>query len=381
MKTLYNSLMNLTETTDVFYRKDHFDGNDHYRVFAYRLASYSDYVLAGGLECRGPMFLLDSDGEMVRLVSRTPHKFFNLSENPLSDFGRYSISEIETIMDKRDGSLISTWTDTSGKLRFKSKTSITSDVCIAATKFLRTKPDLYEKLLQYDNNGWTVNLEFTSPNYRIVLPYEEENLTVLSIRNRESGDYMPVNQYYNDFIGYVVEHFPARCMTHFSKSESINQYALRMKDDTGYEGDVVKLKDGDYFKLKTDWYCSLHYKKENINTPRRLFECVVNEASDDLRQMFASDKMSLKKIEEFEYKYQPLYNSMIKICEQFVLDNKHLAVLDFVNKAKSELNQTYGYFNIVMQLYRGRTYNYKEHFLKLWKVFRLDYKEEELNEN
>jgi T4 RnlA family RNA ligase len=379
MKTLYNKLMNLTTSTEVFYLKDHFDGNDKYRVFAYRLSSYTEYCLPGGLECRGIMFLVDGD-EMIRVVSRTPHKFFNLNENPLSDFGRYSITEIETIMNKCDGSLISTWTDTTNRLRLKSKTSITSDVCLAATNYLRKHQDLYDELLKYDLNGWTVNLEFTSPNYRIVLPYEEEKLTVLSIRNRESGKYMPLTNYSNDFRNYLVEHFPERCMTHFTHSESVNQYFEKMKDDTGYEGDVIKTKDGDYFKLKTDWYCALHYRKENINSPRRLFECVINEASDDLRQMFASDKMSLKKIDEFECKYKPLYNSMIRDCEQFTDTFKHLGTLDFVNKAKVDLNQEFGYFGIVMSLYRNKSVDYKAHFLKLWKIFRHEYKEVE-NEN
>lgn len=77
-RELYDNLMQLVKTNEAFYYVDHVLNDIIYRVFTYRLASYTDFLEPDALECRGHMFRVDGDG--VELVSLPLEKFFNLHE-------------------------------------------------------------------------------------------------------------------------------------------------------------------------------------------------------------------------------------------------------------------------------------------------------------
>ncbi len=80
MNNLYNDLMTLCQTgDDAFYYVDHtVTEHTKYRVFSYRLASYSDFLKPNALNCRGVMFQMLDSGPL--LVSLPMEKFFNLGE-------------------------------------------------------------------------------------------------------------------------------------------------------------------------------------------------------------------------------------------------------------------------------------------------------------
>lgn len=77
-QTLYNDLMKLCENEAFYYVDQKVDGKV-FRVFTYRLASYTEFCLPNALECRGHTFLMDGD-VAVDLVSLPPAKFFNYHE-------------------------------------------------------------------------------------------------------------------------------------------------------------------------------------------------------------------------------------------------------------------------------------------------------------
>lgn len=80
---LYENLMALCAKSEAFSFKDFKLDTRTYRIFTYRLASYSDFLNPGALECRGAMFEInDFFGEIVpeNLASLPPHKFFNWEE-------------------------------------------------------------------------------------------------------------------------------------------------------------------------------------------------------------------------------------------------------------------------------------------------------------
>ena len=58
------------------------------------------------------------------------------------------------------------------------------------------------------------------------------------------------------------------------------------------EGYVIRLASGQRVKIKTAWYLALHHTKDSINSPRRLFEAVLEEATDDMRSLFYDDKLA-----------------------------------------------------------------------------------------
>ena len=81
---LFNELMTLVEGNEGFFFNDWELEEFHFRNFAYRLASYTDFLEPSALECRGHMFEIDKDGNPIRLASLPPAKFFNHLENPFT---------------------------------------------------------------------------------------------------------------------------------------------------------------------------------------------------------------------------------------------------------------------------------------------------------
>ena len=130
---------------------------------------------------------------------------------------------------------------------------------------------------------FTVNLEWTSPDNRIVLGYMEPSLIVLNIRSMINGHYCV------EYPPAIKEHMDPpvdlKGMTPIEFVEAIPD----MQDDI--EGFVVKLKSGLWFKCKTKKYMALHHCKDSVNNPRRLFEVIVNEGIDDIRSMFYTDQL------------------------------------------------------------------------------------------
>ena len=121
--TLYRDLLTLVEESEAFYYKDFQLADRWYRIFNYRLASYSDFLKPGALECRGIMFEIEPEhGAPKRLASLPMEKFFNLNENPFT-MGL----DLSTIIDfelKADGSLMSSYWHEDGEatwLMLKSK--------------------------------------------------------------------------------------------------------------------------------------------------------------------------------------------------------------------------------------------------------------------
>jgi T4 RnlA family RNA ligase len=197
---LYKDLMALcNDTSNAFYFSDRVTDTHVFRVFSYRLASWSDFLLPNAKNCRGTMFDITNE-DNITLVSLPPEKFFNAAEGNV-DHSQHPIGEILT---KMDGSLISTYslyanaqhTDSYGAILranmifgIKSKTSINSEQSTAALEYL-TLPehnDLFQILRVFDDLGYTVNMEWTSPKNRIVIPYQEDKLTILSARDILTG--------------------------------------------------------------------------------------------------------------------------------------------------------------------------------------------------
>lgn len=307
--TLFRQLNSLADRADVFYSVDQI-GHDGglYRIFLYRLASYTDFLLPAGEESRGSMFrniadpavqlndpdYLDSDPKNWQLVSLPMEKFFNMGENPITIGLDYSKALYSMV--KEDGSLISTYTGQDGKLYLKTKGSLHSDQAIAAMDWIR-HPDnraYHHKIAQLDSEGWTVNLEWTSPLNRIVVPYQEDKLIVLNARSRHTGEYMArqaLQDIFGEFVVPVLD-IPVHEVAAMEKGEGIvvffgNEASPRM------------------VKVKADAYLVLHRLKDGVNQPNALFEAVVHGAVDDLRASFADD---------------PAVQTMISVMEKLVRD-------------------------------------------------------------
>lgn len=369
--TLYHELMQLVASNEAFeYKDSRSPAGGLYRTFSYRLASYSDFLLPSAMECRGIMFEIRDDGSIIRCAARPQNKFFNAYENPLVMFPNEMLStEIVLAMDKRDGSIISSFKDNDGVIRTKSHTSMHSDHARNTTDMLHNDDELYGAVVEADMQYFTVNFEYTSPEYRIVLPYQKDELVVLNVRNRQTGELLTGDALKRFPILYrrsvcangknIDNTFP---MCHTLR-DSIHS-AYEMKD---IEGFVVQLKDGTMFKVKTNWYCALHLSKDSINIDSRLYNVVLQDGSDDLRQMFSNDQYCLDKIERMEKLVFSTHNSLKQTVEDFVSAYKHLERKEFALVVQRNLPKSLNCQGLAFNLYNGKEVNYKETMLKYMK--------------
>jgi len=366
---LWDNLMKLTETNEAFYYMDQQLDSTWYRCFSYRLASYTDFLEPDALECRGVLFEISEEGEnakVIRLAVWTPSKFFNINENPFTE--NLDFSDVKTISLKMDGSLISTFIH-NGELHLKSKGSLHSDHVKAATKWLNLDDNVYlkEELTNLTKDEHTFNMEWCSPEYpfRIVIGYDNPGLTILNVRNIKTGDYISFQElskkYKNDcaeIMGYWVE-----LISIIKPEEFVNE----IPNLTGIEGYVIELNDGMIVKSKTIEYVTKHRCKDNVNNPKRLFEAVLEEVTDDLRVLFVGDDHALKTIEEMELKVDKLYNSLVSRVEKFYKQNKTMERKEYAILGLKELDRMA--FNLVMSLYLGKDVDYKEYMKKNFKHF------------
>ena len=372
---LYDDLMALSAGDEAFFHKDFFNGGHSYRIFNYRLASYTQFLLPSALESRGIMFKMSGFDRDISLASLPMEKFFNLNENPMT-MG-LDLSTIVEAESKADGSLISTYVANRG-LWLKSKGSIESDQCIGAMGWLQSHQVFYNQLLYLAAAGYTINMEWCSPSNRIVLPYDTSRLIVLNVRRHSDGAYMTMEDLFDEYIGEIDE-IEARVADRLTCSDW-NAWANQIvPNETGVEGYVIRMESGQRVKIKTPWYMALHHTKDSINSPRRLFEAVIEEATDDMRSLFHDDPQAIALIAEMEEWVDELYNHMVSSVEAYHAENKDLERKEYAIKGQAELKKMY--FGLAMQKYLGKEPDYKAFIKSKWKDLGLKDREEVSDED
>lgn len=363
--SLYDDLMRLVENNEAFYFTDYEVKGETYRVFNYRLASYTDFLEVNALEARGITFYVPPvDSGLVPIcVSRPWKKFFNLGENPFT-IG-LDLSKIKHVAIKEDGSLISTYYNPKSHVfGVKSKQDFFSAQSQMAEKYLTSEQGtaLRQDLHDLAKMGFTVIMELTSPANRIVIPYQETSLRVLGVRSTFSGEVIDK--------GYsIFNHFPniqaAWVDEDYEPTEEFINLVPALKD---IEGFVVTLEDGTMFKQKTDWYKSLHHLKDSVSSPTRLFDAIILETVDDVKTMFPDDKFQLDLIYEMESKVIPKYNHLIYTVEKFYDENKGLERKDYAIKGQKELGML---FTLAMNKFTGKSHSssYRDFAIKYRKEY------------
>lgn len=358
LSTLFNDLMALCDAPEssFYFTEPVYDGKQ-YRVFTYRLASFTEFQQKNASECRGHTFRLDGDTWV--LASLPMAKFWNYGEH-IGWGNDIDLDSIDMIMDKADGSLISTVSDGDGNYFLKSKTSFTSSQAVDAAKLVEADVYLRDKLDYLVDTGCTVNMEYVSPSNQIVIGYNEPALIVLNVRLNSTGEYMPYDMLVDTFGDRVIKtiQVPTDTSTFIVDTEAL----------TGIEGYVVKLKSGLTFKLKTEAYCILHHLKDSINNPKRLWEACISETTDDLRALFKDDPISVARITEMEAKASKIYNHVDVVLNKFYNENKDLDRKSYAIKGQAELVKD-GIFSLAMNLYIGRDSNIKEFLIKNYKSY------------
>ena len=346
---LFKKLMELKEYHHpVFDYKDYNVEGTDYRIFNYNLANYKSFKEDAALECRGITFELDSNGDFSQLSSLPMQKFFNYKENPFTE--GLENEKVAIAMFKEDGSLMSTYLK-DGKVQFKSKGAFYSEQAVAANKLLESLPDLEASLQAYEEQGYTVNLEYTAPDNQIVLVYKKAGLTILNVRSREDGSYVPF-QDISAPTQYIVElatEYHGMTMAEFS------ELVYPMEN---IEGFVVMTESGHWVKLKTHWYCERHNAVSKFSPwgkkgRRELIFSVFDERVDDIRQLLEGNPFMLDLIEKVENFVVTYMEEVDKEINDFVEKHESISSKDFFLLAKEEFKDDGLKFGCVMRLKNG----------------------------
>jgi len=347
--------MKLCENEAFYYVDQNVDGKV-FRVFTYRLASYTEFCLPNALECRGHTFLMDGD-TAVDLVCLPPAKFFNLYENNFTM--DLDLKNAVLYMDKLDGSLISTVKDSTMHhgFRLKSKTSFISQQAVDAYQFLLSNHHLLMVVSEYIDDGYTVNFEWIGSSNQIVVRYPEHSLKVLSARNLLNGhtEYPDISLQHQLSSKYVV-----------SCDYTMRSYE-EILDMTGVEGFVVLFNDGRLAKIKNNWYSKIHRCKDSVNNPKALFQACLYETSDDLRSLFHDDELAMKQITAMETLVRTNFNHISSQLQKFYDENKLLSRKDYAILAQQTFKD--GTFPLAMNLYLGKDMGLKDWMMKNYREF------------
>ena len=347
MKLLLSSLIEFVDSQEkntFLYKEVEDEFGEVYILFNYRLVSFQDFQdneLAKF--CRGTMFR-KSDGSVV---SRTPEKFFNYHEYGNFDY-HVPLDKNWMPLTKHDGSLISTYLDSGGNIKLKSKYSLDSEQAIMAMEIFD------EKEIRHDLSIYTYNYEFVSPQNIIVLPYSKPKLHLLSIINNVTGVYIWVNSNSNDFVNSnELEAWVNEVYTY--DKELIEGYVMT-SEDLGFR-----------FKVKTNRYSSAHKLKDDVNSLKKLVGLVIEGDVDDMllcQDIYHDNEFKnllLARSELIKDKINDLYNEM----EEFYNKYKDLSRKDYA----IQLKLSSAPFGPTMNLYLEREDNLKEYIYKNLDLF------------
>ena len=308
-------------------------------------------------ECRGITFRQDG-----KIAARTLHKFFNIGEREDTQPHAIQWSQVVRIMDKRDGSMV-TPVFVNGKLTFKTKKSFeTKEAALAYDICLKTK-DGVAFCLKMAELGLTPTFEVTSPRFPIVLKYDKDELTLLHVRENESGRYLTEEELYDlgspfPIVENLIEQFYGDGLP--AKLVSFEKLKAAAETREGIEGWIIQTADGEMYKLKTKWYVDLHHSV-TFTRWRDIARTVCEDKADDLKGAFALTGRSIEPILKVERQIKARLDSVKRLVATAV---EYGVKSNFDAKAMALKFKEHNLFGLIMTLFRGKEPDYMAWYIK-----------------
>lgn len=329
------------------------------RVISYIHTDADSFANEWERECRGITFSKEG-----HILSRTLHKFFNLGEREAYQINNLDFKKVKAIFPKLDGSMISTY-KLEGVVVPKSKNSEESDVALAARAYIQARSEYIRFCSDMADRGLTPTFEYTSPENRIVLKYDQEDLTLLQIRENVSGKYLDIHELSKGYDITVLD----KAYEEATSFEDLCEMLLGMKD---IEGVIVMFEDGDMVKIKTEWYVKLHHSV-TFKRYRDIARLVLNESLDDFRGLLAIqqyDAIDFDVLDDIERTIHKEISEMRSEIEEKAVEVKEMFTVDgemdyksasaYLKKIKAEPHV----FAFVLQTIRGKRIDYLDHYRK-----------------
>lgn len=278
-----NKVNDLDALTKAPYSLKIVEDNGFY-LFKYNMIA-SDFSLREVQDARGSIFAKSANGQWF-YVCRPFDKFFNYGEAFAAtiDWASAFCSE------KVDGSIMKVWFYNSV---WHLSTNGTVDAFTAGVNDSGSKTfgQIFERVLgmsiqdfgdSYLNSDYTYIFELTSPETRVVIPYDD-GIYLLAIRNNVTGEYAPWN-----FTSMPASVSYPKVFNLNSLDDVLKVVLVMSKDE---EGIVVADKFGNRVKVKSPEYLAAHHLRGNVAlNPEKVIKMLQNASLDDYMAYFNDEQ-------------------------------------------------------------------------------------------
>ena len=301
-------------------------------MFSYRMSSPSTFKIShnnreiNAYELRGLTFIHGSAG-----TNQAPqrflmmHKFFNLNETEELSIENVRKLRIKFIQEKIDGSLVRFIRLPDGKIVAKTKMSFQSQAAqIAQQEFNQNRN--FRLFIESSLDSKAAALfEVTSPQGLNVVNCSETQITLLHIRDENTGEYLNPKS----FLPFL-EH-PVKYLKPLNQSISLEQLIQKAETAEEFEGWVLGFENNLFIKLKTQWYRALHKVLTSFLTKEHhIIDRILRGTLDDtLAKLYVNDPRRLKSLQIQELVLEELTrmrNDTVSIIEDYDGDRKAWAL-------------------------------------------------------
>jgi RNA ligase len=241
-----------------------------FQVIDYVYQDQNTFDIPELMECRGIKFCKDG-----LILARPFRKFFNYGERGSG----LPVHRPHVITVKLDGSMIHPVL-LDRRLFFHTRKGHT-DVAKKAERVVLSTPwiDYQGFCIEAIKAGWTPIFEFTSPNNRIVLRYEDDALTLLAMRHMVTGNMMARTTMAEMARASNVPLVP---VFEFDLTKDVLGFVQHARDLVDAEGYVVYFDDGYMVKIKAQDYVLKHRALDDLGSKRKVVALCAQGFMDDV---------------------------------------------------------------------------------------------------
>jgi len=277
------------------------------------------------------------------IVSMGFNRFFNFGEiEEDNDFDFYNAN----IFEKMDGSLITIFQykcqwriATSGSIDNVAKPSENSDKTFTdlvldalPNKKLDTHT-LHDKLvINYFDDQLIYIFELTSPNNRIVTPYSETTLTLITARDRcdnfDEVSYKMLQAISHEIgIPYAKDIYDVYSIKDIEKLHTENEATFEGYVAVDYSKFNDETRSYTRVKVKSPRYIELHRMLGRVNNNVSILMLIINNEVDEVLGYFPHYKDEVEEIKKryIDYKIRAM-NYQLEMSNLFITDKKEFAI-------------------------------------------------------
>lgn len=307
-------------------------------------------------ECRGLIIKPD----VFQLTSNPPIQQYKIASMRFTKFFNYGQEEAAKLefpceaSEKIDGSLIGVWYDETGWHVSTSGNVDASDAPVNIGDYqsyrdifnLAWDDTFFEKL----NKDCTYMFELVSPYTRLIVPYKETKLYLLSIRNNitlEEFDRTNISLIAELLFGDKITAPKSFICNNIAEVQSAVEKLT--EDSENFEGFVLCDKHFNRIKLKSSTYANLFFiKGEGIFSDKKILKLILDEQDDDILGHFPEYTDDFNKIRRGLSLFITHLKNILKDGEQ----NYHCDKKEFAQWAKQ-----YQYSDILFKAYKANLWD------------------------